>query len=475
MNYSYDDYDQLKTVSEGSTPLYAYEYDDSGNVGYQSDLVQNKKYWYEYDSLDRLGKITSKDASGTLNWSQYTFNAANSLSLFKEFLGGVTYQTSYAYDDDSRPLSATFGTYSKNWNYDTQNLNRTASTAIKNGSTTLYTTTIGYVPGDGTTSTRSYRVATVQNGSETLTYTYDDRGYITQVYKDANNYSQYRYDGFGQLKRENYKWGGTAYTKLFNYDVGGNITSKVRYAFVDGDGAVGTAQETVSYAYADTAWKDKLTSYNGAAITYDEIGNPLTDGTWTYTWTQGRKLQQTAKTGTTISYKYNDSGIRTEKTVNGVTTVYNVVGGRVTWEKTGSNNPIYYTYDASGSLWGMQYNGSMYFYVRNAQGDIIRLINSTGAAVVEYAYDAWGKLLSTTGSMASTLGVDNPYRYRGYRFDAETGLYYLQSRYYNPQWGRFVNADGILGIRGDINGHNIFSYCKNNPVSNADHTGYIDF
>jgi YD repeat-containing protein len=118
-----------------------------------------------------------------------------------------------------------------------------------------------------------------------------------------------------------------------------------------------------------------------------------------------------------------------------VTTVYNVVGGLVTWEKTGSNNPIYYSYDASGSLWGMQYNGSMYFYVRNAQGDIIKLINSSGTVVVEYAYDAWGKLMSTTGSMASTLGVDNPYRYRGYRFDTETGLYYLQSRYYNPQWG----------------------------------------
>ncbi|MDW7658491.1 MAG: RHS repeat-associated core domain-containing protein, partial [Bacillota bacterium] len=295
---------------------------------------------------------------------------------------------------------------------------------------------------------------------------------ITQVYKDANNYSQYRYDGFGQLKRENYKWGGTAYTKLFNYDVGGNITSKVRYAFVDGDGAVGTAQETVSYAYADTAWKDKLTSYNGAAITYDEIGNPLTDGTLTYTWAQGRKLQQIAKTGTTASYKYNDSGIRSEKTVNGVTTVYNVVGGQVTWEKTGSSTPIYYTYDASGSLWGMQYNGSMYFYVRNAQGDIIRLINSSGTVVVEYAYDAWGKLLSTTGSLASTLGVGNPYRYRGYRFDTETGLYYLQSRYYNPHWGRFVNADGLVNGSSFVSA-NLFAYAENNPITFSDPTGNI--
>jgi RHS repeat-associated protein len=151
--------------------------------------------------------------------------------------------------------------------------------------------------------------------------------------------------------------------------------------------------------------------------------------------------------------------------------VYNVVGGKVTWEKTGSNNPIYYSYDASGSLWGMQYNGSMYFYVRNAQGDIIKLINSSGVVVVEYAYDAWGRLMSTTGSLAGTLGVDNPYRYRGYRFDTETGLYYLLSRYYNPQWGRFINADELVGVAGTIGSHNIFAYCFNSPVIYSDEQG----
>ena len=136
-----------------------------------------------------------------------------------------------------------------------------------------------------------------------------------------------------------------------------------------------------------------------------------------------------------------------------------------------TNNPIYYTYDASGSLWGMQYNGSMYFYVRNAQGDIIKLINSSGTVVVEYAYDAWGRLMSTTGSLASTLGVDNPYQYRGYRFDTETGLYYLQSRYYNPHWGRFVNADGQLNPNNGLIGFNKYAYCANNPVNQYDING----
>ena len=236
----------------------------------------------------------------------------------------VKYQTSYAYDDDSRPVSSTFGLFSKNWNYGTDNLNRTASTAIKNGSTTLYTSSVSYFPGTSPYSAKSYRVQSVNNGGEVLTYSYDDRGYITEVSKDTNNYSQYFYDGFGQLVRENYKWGTISFTKIYTYDVGGNITHYYRYAFADGESDPGTRLGSQTWTY-DSIWKDKLTGFNGNTITYDEIGNPLTDGTWTYTWTQGRKLQQISKSGMTVSYKYNESGIRTEKTVNGATTIYNVV------------------------------------------------------------------------------------------------------------------------------------------------------
>ncbi len=477
INYTYDSYDQLKKVSEGSTGLYEFEYDYSGNLGYLNDLVQDKEYRYEYDSLHRLGKITSVDSAGKIATSEYSFNNTNSLSQFLETIDGTTYQTNYSYDDDSRPVATTYGSYSKNWGYDTSWLNQANMLTLKYNSSDIYKTQVNYQAGDGSTSTKSYRISSIVNdygsGSpETLSYIYDERGYITQVYKDSNNYSQYRYDAFGQLVRENYKWGGTSFTKIFSYDVGGNITSQVQYAFVAGDGAVGTAVDTVSYGYTDSTWKDKLTSFDGNTITYDNIGNPLSDGTWTYSWTQGRKLEQISKSGTTASYKYNSDGIRTEKTVNGVTTVYNVVGGKVTWEKTGSNTPMYYLYDASGKLWAVQYNSNTYLYVRNAQGDITKLINNAGDVVVEYTYDAWGNLMSTTGSMASTLGAANPYRYRGYRYDTETGLYYLQSRYYNPQWGRFVNADGQINTDDDSTGLNLFANCGNNPVNRVDESGH---
>jgi len=119
----------------------------------------------------------------------------------------------------------------------------------------------------------------------------------------------------------------------------------------------------------------------------------------------------------------------------------------------------------------MNLNGTGYYYVRNAQGDITGLIDNAGNLVVSYTYDTWGKLIATTGSLASTLGVKNPYRYRGYRYDTETGLYYLQSRYYNPEWGRFVNADGITGVEGELLTHNMFAYCGNNAVVRFDPTG----
>jgi len=120
----------------------------------------------------------------------------------------------------------------------------------------------------------------------------------------------------------------------------------------------------------------------------------------------------------------------------------------------------------------MNLNGTEYYYIYNAQGDIIGLFDKTGNQVVSYSYDTWGKLISIGGSLASTVGAENPYRYRGYRYDSETGLYYLQSRYYNPDWGRFVNADSTGGNVGQLLSHNLFAYCLNNPVNMSDPDGH---
>ena len=107
----------------------------------------------------------------------------------------------------------------------------------------------------------------------------------------------------------------------------------------------------------------------------------------------------------------------------------------------------------------------------NGLGDVMEILDSSGNAVVSYLYDAWGAPISITGPMASTLGIQNPIRYRGYYYDTETGLYYLQSRYYDPVVGRFINADNQLSASSDVTGMNLFVYCGNNPINRYDPTG----
>ena len=131
---------------------------------------------------------------------------------------------------------------------------------------------------------------------------------------------------------------------------------------------------------------------------------------------------------------------------------------------------LHFTYDEIGPM-SVTYDGAEYFYLKNAQGDVTGLVNSSGTQVVAYTYDAWGNPLTTTGTMADTLGKFNPFRYRGYVYDTETGLYYLQSRYYNPETGRFINADNLVDTE-DLLGENLFAYCANNPVNHQDPSGH---
>ena len=227
---------------------------------------------------------------------------------------------------------------------------------------------------------------------------------------------------------------------------------------------------TVTYGYGDAGWSDLLTSIGGQSLTADEIGNLLSDGTWTYTWQHGRQLAGMSKAGTNIAYGYDSDGKRITKTVNGTTYNYHYLGDQLV-ELTWGGNKLHFTYDSTGPL-SVNCNGTEYFYVKNAQGDVTGMVNASGTRVVTYTFDAWGNPLATTGSLATTLGAQNPLRYRGYVYDTETGLYYLQSRYYNPTWGRFINADSLIDNRG-VHTQNVFAYCGNNPVENIDDNGHL--
>ena len=291
-------------------------------------------------------------------------------------------------------------------------------------------TTYGYLAGGHGTNSTTPLVQTITQSGTTLTYTYDDTGNITSV-SDGTKTISYEYDLLGQLIRANDPYdttaGTTGTTWKYAYDLGGNIQSKTAYAFTTG--TVGSAVKTDSYTYGDANWKDKLTAFNGASISYDAIGNPTSDGTWSYIWEKGRQLQQISKVGEVVRFMYNEDGLRVQKVaVTTGTTNYTLHGKNIVHMTQGSNS-LHFFYDAQDKPAVVLFNGTAYAYLYNLQGDVIGLIDSIGNKVVSYTYDAWGKMLSKTGTLASTLGTIQPFRYRGYVFDEETGLYYLQSRY----------------------------------------------
>ena len=171
------------------------------------------------------------------------------------------------------------------------------------------------------------------------------------------------------------------------------------------------------------------------------------------------------KSGDAVYFYYNEDGVRLQKTATGTTgvTKYSLHGKNIV-HLTNAKNNLHFFYDARNKPAVVTFNGTAYAYLYNLQGDVIALIDSNGKKVVEYKYDAWGRILSKTGTMASTLGTLNPFRYRGYVYDEETGLYYLRSRYYNPKWGRFINGDLIVS-------GNMFRYCYNCLPTLKDSTG----
>ena len=178
-------------------------------------------------------------------------------------------------------------------------------------------------------------------------------------------------------------------------------------------------------------WGDLLVSYDGATIEYDEIGNPIAIRGWSMEWQHGRELASMSKDGITWNHTYNADGLRTKRT-NGTTTyTYIYVGGtlvRMTETVGSTTNRLFFSHSPEGLPLSVVYKGVEYYYVTNIQGDVIALLDIEGNVVVEYTYDAWGNVLTTTGSGADTIGKVNPLRYRGYVYDSETGLYYLQRK-----------------------------------------------
>ena len=315
-------------------------------------------------------------------------------------------------------------------------------------------------------------IESVQNGNNELSYEYDDLGNISSITENNTLINEYEYDSLNQLIEDSDHKNNKKY--INTYDNGGNLLTKVIKNLTSG-----TTIDTITYTYGNNNWKDQLTSYNGNSITYDQIGNPTSiSNDIDLTWTNGRQLQryQDSTNNLDITYNYNEEGIRTSKVINNITTNYYLEGTYIIYEDRNGTS-IYYLYDNSG-VSGFEYNNNTYYFVKNLQGDIIEILDDSFNTVAKYSYDVWGNHISITdgndndvSSNSSHIANINPFRYRSYYFDSESNLYYLNARYYNGEWGRFINSDQILGANQDLLAFNLYAYVSNNSVNNYDPTG----
>jgi len=468
----YDDFNRVTGVvyGEETAPRYEYDYNAKGQVARVRDNLLNRTTQSEYDLANRPVRVkTSEDAKHVYTGQVAYDNVYGNLSEFTEKVGEnrQEYGTKFGYDDENRPTSLTYSASGKEIGQSTttiDKLNRTTFSAVKLGSKT-FTSEYHFAAGGYGTGSVTNLVSSITQPGCNCGYGYDDNGNIASATLNGK-WTGYTYDALGQLIQVNdhsdTRSGENGTTWKYTYDLGGNILKKERFAYAD----TTTPLETVTYEYGDATWRDKLTAINGSTIRYDAIGNPLSDGTWTYTWQNGRQLQKMQKSGVTAEFVYNADGLRVQKTVNGVATKYTLHGKNIVHMTSGTDE-LYFFYDAQNRPAVVVYNGVPYAYVKSLQGDIVAILDENGNTVVSYGYDAWGALLWCTGELAETLGKVQPFRYRGYVFDEETGLYYLRSRYYNPQWGRFANADSIITS-------NLFAYCHNEPVQFADFNGMLE-
>ena len=431
-NYVYDEYGNLKETQTGTIKNTLIR--DNFNrpkisIFYGPTKTLQREVVYENDKTNRI--ISEKLSLGAnLTHINYTRDALKRISEIKTVRDGNGYARKFFYTVRG-PIPIPEGT-------------------------TNYVGSVSYYNMVNDVSTLEKTEGIVYNADGNI-ITYGDNTYV--------------YDNLGRLLRENNK--ALDKTFLFVYNVGGNIVSKTEYAYTTG--TVGTAIKTYNYTYGN-AWKDQLTAFDGSAITYDASGNPTSYLGKTLTWGRGRLLTKYVSGSNTVEMQYDGKGMRIGKskkigstTTNSTYTYDN--SGKLRTEVEGSTTRNY-IYGQDGIV-GYEENGEQFMYRKNFFGDITAIYQGT-TKIAEYSYDAWGNCTITTN--VNGYGTRNPFRYRGYYFDTDLNMYYLMTRYYDPQIGRFINADTINYLKpNSINGLNLYAYCKNNPTRNIDPLGTAEY
>ena len=453
--YDYDDFNRIMKIQRNDN-TFKYRYDNNGNIAKVLSNEFTKKF--SYDVCNRIHKYTNDKFVIKYNYD----NDDNIISkTYKS--NNIINELSYSYDENDYLTQLTYGSDCFRYQYDI--LGRIVTKKLNDNNSILYE----YKTNGKRTTDLIEKIT--QHGVE-YKYNYDEVNNIKSIYINGNLSNEYFYDNLNELVEEkNY----IKNEKIeYEYDDSGNI---IKTKITDMQTSNIIKQNLYSYNNED--WEDQLTSFNNDNIGYDTIGNPITINNNIFlNWINGKMLNSYTDTTKNISatYKYNENGIRFNKNVNGTNIEYFLEDNNIVYEKR-NNNLIYYLYDLTG-LAGIEYNQNRYYFQKNIHDDIIAILNSNDELIAKYDYDSWGNILSIKDSMGNEItdsnhiAIINPFRYRSYYFDNESGLYYLNSRYYNPKWGRFISPDNMIGTNEDILAYNLYTYVSNNPIMYRDYTGY---
>ena len=476
-----------------STDAVRYEYDAYGSLEKEIDPANGRIDKDQYDMTGRLVRSSTLEKNTNVSAEPTAANTHTVQSLeigydsydrvdsFVQSLEGAKTKTGFVYGDAAKAQRPGLsygltvdGVTRQTLEYDALSRRTKEVVTLSGGSKRENLYVFGTI--NHLTDTDSL-LGSMSNGTDSWNYTYDNAGNITAITSGEKRIS-YQYDELNQLIRENN--GVLNETILYTYDAGGNMTSRKTYDYTEG--TLQTIKKNETFTYRSDGWKDQILSWNGYRYTYDAGGNPTLLRGVPLTWGEGRRLKKVSLSWGTVDFAYDSDGKRVKKTSGNTETKYYYNGSTLSGlvkTTTGSvgttKTTVQFVYDAEGKPFLLRLNGKTdYFYLYNGLGDVVGLVDSSNQVVVRYQYNSWGKVTSSEDTSGVSLATLNPFCYRKYVYDPETGLYCLGSRYYDPEVGRFVNADDFETLTyqlDSVQGKNLYQYCFNNPINMQDEDG----
>ncbi len=496
--YEYDQLDRLTAVKEGNECISEYYYGNDGKLGLVKDYLSDETIRYSYDAggnlliedhSNGLNIVNGYDEKKRTNSTEVTYNEIS--QKIEYFYNGLEEIDKIKYQTNDKEAVI---------EYFKDDLLRISKNKYTVSNNTVLTTSFAYLDMQEEKTTNIIKEFKNEYGQneDSYQYDYDGAGNIISLTVKRNNdvyHINYQYDERYRLIRENNELIGK--TIIYCYDIYDNITSKKIYIYSTFDDLT-ELNPIEEYAYSyDENEKNLLVAVNGQSIIYNSSKDPTQyyDGTQ-FTWDNGR-LASFTNENYSGQYSYNSDGIRVKKKVTNKSNLigsssenieFKVSGGKILVEKRGdrlNTSYITYDYDSNGNLLGFVHSkteislivgkketleSNRYFYLKNSTGDIVGIVDEAGNLKAEYKYDAYGNC-TVTNCDSDNIGNLNPFRYKSYYYDQETGLYYLNSRYYDPQTGRFISPDNIENVNFKSAEINLYAYCRNNPIMYEDSQG----